>query len=199
MTESLNRRQSVRVTDRVLLAVKPVSEEKVESLARDFAQGISPYSQEDFSDIQIFIGAQSALQKLREKDADLADFLQYMDKKVNLLLKQAKGCASQLDDLAMRKVNLSAHGISFTQSEELPLGDTLEIHLVLLPEYVYVYTFGRVIACDREQASEDNPRAGGFRISLEFTFILDEDRGKIIQHTFKQQSQMLRNRRERSG
>ena len=193
MTEGLNRRQSVRVTDRIMLAVHPVSAEKMQAVANDFQQGISPYNQEGLTDIQMFIGAQSALAKLRERDADLADYLQHLDNKMNIMLKQVKGGESPLDVLVMRKANISANGISFCSNTPARLDEIVEIHVVLLPAYIYVYSFGKVIACDSTPEGEDSDCK--FRVALEFTFLLDEDREKIIQHTFKQQSLALRNRR----
>ena len=193
MTDSLNRRQSVRVTDRVMLAVHPVSAEKMQAVAKDFQQGISPYNQEGLTDIQMFIGAQSALAKLRERDVDLADYLQHLDNKMNMMLKQIRGGESPLDVLVMRKANISANGISFCSDTPAKLDEIVEIHVVLLPAYIYVYSFAKVIACD--PAPEEEGSGGKFRVALEFVFLLDEDREKIIQHTFKQQSLALRNRR----
>lgn len=193
MTECLNRRQSVRVTDRVMLAVHPASAEKMQAVTKDFQQGISPYNQQGLADIQLFIGAQSALANLRERDADLADFLQHLDNKMNMMLKQVKGGESPLDALGMRKANISANGIAFCSEAPAKLDEIVEIHLVLLPAYTYVYSFGKVIACD--PAPEGEEAGCKFRVALEFVFLLDEDREKIIQHTFKQQSLALRNRR----
>jgi len=193
MTEGLNRRQSVRVMDRVMLAIHPVSAEKMQTVANDFQQGISPYNQEGLTDIQMFIGAQSALANLRERDADLADFLQHLDNKMNMLLKQVKGGESPLDALIMRKANISANGIAFCTDTPDRMDETVEIHLVLLPAYIYIYAFAKVIACD--PASEEDEPGCKFRVALEFVFLLDEDREKIIQHTFKQQSLALRHRR----
>jgi hypothetical protein len=192
MTDGLNRRHSVRVTDRVMLAVQPVSVEKMQDVVRDFKQGISPYNQEGLADIQMFIGAQSALAKLRERDADLADFLQHLDNKMSLMLKQVRGGESPLDALTMRKANLSANGIAFLTDTPLMLDEIVEIHLVLPPANIYVYSFGKVLACD--PVSEEDDLICKFRVSLEFVFLLDEDLEKIIQHTFKQQSMALRNR-----
>ena len=192
MTDGLNRRQSVRVTDRVMLAIHPASAEKMQAVADDFQQGISPYNQEGLTDIQTFIGAQSALAKLRERDGDLADFLQHLDNKMNIMLKQARGGKSPLDALIMHKANISANGIAFCSDVPVKLDGIVEIHLVLLPAYTYIYSFGRVIACD--PAAEGDELGCKFRLGLEFIFLLDEDREKIIQHTFRQQSLALRNR-----
>jgi hypothetical protein len=176
-----------------MLAVHPVSAEKMQAVARNFQLGISPYNQEGLADIHMFIGAWNALANLRERDEDLADFLQHLDNKMNLLLKQARGGESPLDALAMRKANLSANGIAFCTDAPATLDEMVEIHVVLLPAYIYIYSFGKVIACD--PASDEEEADCTFRVALEFVFLLDEDREKIIQHTFKQQSLALRNRR----
>jgi len=175
-----------------MLAVHPVSAEKMQAVAKDFQQGISPYNQEGLADIQMFIGAQSALAKLRERDADLADYLQHLDNKMNMMLKQVRGGESPLDVLVMRKANISANGISFCSDTPARLDEIVEIHVVLLPAYIYVYSFGKVIACDPAPEEDCDSK---FRVALEFIFLLDEDREKIIQHTFRQQSLALRNRR----
>lgn len=193
MVECLNRRQSVRVTDRVMLAIHPVSPEKMQAIAKDFQQGISPYNQEGLADLQMFIGAQSALARLRERDAELADYLQHLDNKMNLMLKQVRGGESPLDAMTMRKVDLSANGLAFFTDIPFRLDEVVEVHLALLPAYIYVYSFGKVIACD--PPSEEEKSDCKCRVSLEFVFLLGEDREKIIQHTFKQQSLALRNRR----
>jgi len=193
MTEALNRRQSVRITDRVLLSVSPVSPEKLQQVTAEFLQGISLYNQKELADIQIFIGAQSALAKLREKDEDLADFLQHLDNKMNMLLRRVQGEKSPMDDLVMQKANFSANGIAYRSEACAQIGDVLEIHVVFLPAYIYVYCFGRVVACDA--VDDENDEGGKYRVALEYTLLMEADREKIIQHNFKQQSLALRNRR----
>jgi hypothetical protein len=179
-----------------MLAIYPASKEKMQAVAKDFEQGISPYNQEGLTDIEMFIGAQSALAKLRERDSDLADFLQHLDHKMNMMLKQViKGGESPLDALIMRKANLSANGIAFCCDAPVRPDEMVEVHLVLLPAYIYVYSFGKVVSCDPVPEEEGEGAGCKFRVALEFVFLLDEDREKIIQHTFKQQSLALRNRR----
>ena len=192
MADSLNRRQSVRITDRVMLTSYPVSVEKYEAITDDFHNGISLYNQEGLADIQMVIGAQSALSKLSERDSDLADFLRHLDNKMNMLLKTVKGGMSSFDDLKMMKANLSGNGIAFISDVEVDIDDMLELHIVLLPSYAYVYSFGKVVSCE-PIAEEDAEH--GYNIAVEYTLQMEEDREKLIQHCFKQQSLALRNRR----
>lgn len=192
MASGLNRRQSVRVTDRVMLSCAPIAPEKFKAIAEDYKNGISLYNHEALGDIQMYIGAQSALTRLRERDADLADFLKHMDNKINIVLKRAKGERSPFDDLKLQKVNLSGNGIAFTVEQELAVDDIVELHLVLLPTYTYIYCFAKVVNCEPKQGEQGKQL---YRLAVEFILVMDEDQEKLIQHTFKQQSLALRNRR----
>ncbi|MBA3016484.1 MAG: PilZ domain-containing protein [Proteobacteria bacterium] len=194
MYEAVNRRKSVRFTDRVLLSVNPVPPEKLQTITEDFHNGISVYSQEELVEIQMFIGAQSSLAKLREKNEDLADFLQHLDNKMSLLLRQFQSNKSPLDDLIMQKANLSADGIAYNSVTPAKIGDTLEIHIVFLPGYSYVYCFGKVVSCNTI-AVDETENNNQYKIALEYTLLMEDDREKIIQHNFKQQNLALRNRR----
>lgn len=190
MTIGLNRRKSVRIVDRILLSYQRVSQKKYNTVAEDLIEGIPLYNHEGLADIQMYIGAQNALAKLRERDQDLADFLKHLDTKMNLILQQMKGEKSPFDDLTLKKVTLSANGMAFVTQDQMSTDDFLEFHVVLLPAYTYIYCLGKVISCEKE------PEEGKFfQVAVEFTLLMDDDREKLIQHNFKQQSLALRNRR----
>ena len=189
----LNRRQSVRVEDRILFGFAEVPEEEFKSVSIDFNHGISLYNQDRVACMRQFIGAQSALNNLRSRDSDLADYLQYMDTKLNILLRNVdRGTPTPFDSLAMQKVSLSANGISFLTSAKLASGQILDLHIVLLPDYSYIYCFGQVVS--EESAGEEDGKAL-FRVAAKYVLIMDEDREKLFQHSFKHQSLALRNRR----
>ena len=187
-----DRRQAVRVTGRNLFFFQAVSEEKYQRVFEDFSQGIPPYNQEGLADLQMFISAQSALSRLRERDGDLAEFLQHLDGKVNQILRQMNEDKTPFDDLSYHDLNLGGNGIGFVTDEKIDVGTILELHIVLLPDYSYVYCFGKVL--DSKKLADS---AGGitFRNACEFILIMEEDKEKLIQHNFKQQSLALRNRR----
>lgn len=190
-----DRRSSVRVTGRNLFAYKEISEQIHVEYAKDLEDGISLYSQESLADMQIFVGAQSALGRIRDKDEDLADFLQHMDMKMNILLKKVDKGKTPLDDMKLRDLNLSGAGIAFIAPEKIALGAYLEFRIVLLPNYLFVYALGTVTKC--EAVKHEGGEHEFFRIGSEFSLIMDEDRERLIQHNFRQQSLALRNRRKR--
>lgn len=192
MTIGLNRRKSVRIVDRILLASRRASHEKYEAVAADLKDGISVYNHDGLSEIQMYIGAQNALNRLRQRDEDLADFLKHLDTKMNLILKGVKGERSPFDDLVLQRVTLSASGLAFVSAEPMNPDEILEFHIVLLPAYTYIYCFGRVVSCETVPEHEGKEV---FQVAAEFTLMMDDDREKLVQHNFKQQSLALRNRR----
>lgn len=187
-----DRRHSVRVTGRNLFYFQPVSPEKFASISKDFDAGIPPYHQEGLSDIQMFIGAQSALSRISERDKDLGDFLAHLDTKINLILKKANAGKTIFDKLTLQDLNLSGRGVSFVAKGKIATDSILEFHIALLPTYSYVYCFGKVVSCSAF-AEKDGKKL--YKIAAEFTLIMEEDQEKLIQHNFKQQSLALRNRR----
>ncbi len=187
-----DRRQSVRVPDRVLLSYVKISEEEFAQIVKDFNRGISPIKKIGTADIEMFIGAQSALARLRKRDEDLADFLQHVDAKISQVLNEVKGVPSLYDDLVLQEVSLSGNGIGCQSVSSFEPGEILECSLILLPNYTYIHSYGRVIQCRKLEEPEEG---GEYGISMEFALISEEDRERIIQHSFKLQSLALRNRR----
>jgi len=189
-----DRRQSVRVMGRNLFYFQPITKEKFAALQRDFEAGIPLYNHEGLADIQMFIGAQSALSRIRERDSDLGDFLAHLDSKINVILKKAIGTKTIIDNLTLHDLDLSGRGLAFVAERRLEMDDILEFHIALLPSYTYVYCFGRVLSCQELPPQE---RGVFFKVAAEFVLIMEDDQEKLIQHNFKQQSLALRNRRLR--
>ena len=142
--------------------------------------------------MHLFAGAQTALGRLRERDEDLAEFLRLLDTKLNLLLGMAGKGETIFDKLQSHEVSLSSTGISFAAERVFPQDERLEIHLVLLPAYTYVYALARVVNC-----TENTGALLSYRVGTEFSLIMEEDREKIVQHNFRQQTILLRHRRLR--
>jgi len=190
--QEVNQRQAVRITERVLLAYDSVPPARYKAIADAYTKGIPPYNQEELLDIQMYIGAQGALSRLRDRDKDLAAYLQHLDTKVNLLLKKLGGEESPFDRLKFQEVNLSGTGICFHSDRPMKNDEVVEFHVILLPEYTYVYCFGKVV--DHQEAQTKDGKTV-HRIHTKFILLMEEDQEKLVQHNFKQQSLLLRNRR----
>ena len=193
ITPKHDRRQAVRVTDRILLSYTMVPPDRYKIVFDDFSNGVPPYKQEEYADFQMYIGAQSALAKLRQRDKILADLLQHMDNKINQVLDKLRDGDSPFDRLKFQEVDLSGNGLAFfTDKEVVKPGAFIEYNIVLLPDYIYIYGFGEVVSSEKKKIEADRTI---FRTSLKFTVLMDEDREKLIQHNFRQQSLALRQRR----
>lgn len=188
------RRASVRVTGRNLFGFKILQREQYEALARDFEDGISLYNQDSLMGMQMFVGAQNALSRVSDKDPDLAEFLQHLDMKMNILLQKVDGGKSPIEDLKLRDLNLSGAGIAIISDKEIAADTILEMRIVLLPNYVFVYAVGRVTECEVVRVEEG---VTFYKWRIAFSLIMEADREKLIQHNFRQQSIALRNRRKK--
>lgn len=187
-----DRRQTMRMLDRIKFFHVPIEPKKYETVQQDFEKGIPPYQREELQDIRLHIGAESALARLRNRDEDLADFLFHLDTKINTLLKEVRGGHSPLDRLVLETVSVGAGGMAFFSETALAIGAYLELHLVLEPYHLYIYCLGEVVNCDQKGGSGEKP----YRISVKFTLITEEDREKLVQHLFKLQSMALRQKRQ---
>ena len=187
-----DQRSSVRATDRILFGFRPVDNEFYEALRDDFERGISLYRQEGIAEMQMFAGAQGALERLADRDSDMATVLTMLDRKLNYLLQKSAGEAAPFADMSLREVNMSGTGLAFFNSEAVASGTMLEFGLILLPDYTFVYCIGRVVD---SRPADDERHQGEFRVAASFVLIHEEDRERLIQHNFKQQSLALRNRR----
>ena len=189
--QQADNRQSVRVTSRILFVCYPVAEEKYNKILEDFNNGISLYNRAELSDIQMYIGAQSALARLKDKDEDLAGFLQHLDGKINMLLDKVDDSPSLLDSLSLQTDNISGNGMAFWSKSSYSKNDILELQFVLQPGHIFIDCFVKVVKCKKEKVG-DSTRT---RVSVRFLLIMDADRENLIQYNFKQQSLALKRRR----
>lgn len=186
-----DRREAIRVDERCLFGWQELSSEDYQRIASDYENGIPLYSQEKLSDIQMITGARNALARIKEKDADLADFLSHLDTKINFLLKKMEGGQTLLDTLQIQDINIGGKGVGFKSEERLDPGRIIEMNILFLPDYVYIYSLGRVV--DSIQMEEEGQTL--YRNSVEFQIITDEDRETLIRYNFDRQSRMLRRQR----
>ena len=190
--KSVNQRQAVRINERVLISHATMAPARYKAIADSYVKGIPPYNQEELVDVQMYVGAQNALNKLHDRDKDLAAFLQHLDTKVNMILKKLGGEESPFDKLKFQEVNLSGSGIAFSSDKPMKEDEVVEFHIILLPEYTYIYCFGKVA-----NIVEDKKQDGSvvYRVGTKFILLMEEDQERLVQHNFKQQSLHLRNRR----
>ena len=186
----------MRTTSRLLFSSRPVSRERFEEVKKDCDQGISLYNRAELADIQVLVGGREALSRLREKDHDLADFLQHLDAKLTALLKKVDPSPTLLDDLVLQSVNISGGGLAFWSREGATPGDIFEHYILLPPMKSFICCFCEITSCKEETDREGNRL---YRISGQFCLIMEEDREALIQFNFQQQGRVLQRRRLGAG
>jgi len=187
-----NRRRAVRVHDRILVGSRKIDQQRYSTLKENYRKGVSLYNQEEADDMALYLGTRAALLKVREKDEDLADFLQHLDAKLNRVLASVSKERSPLDRLDAQEVSISGTGIAFWSAEEMIPGDILELQLVLLPQYAHIFTIAKVIYAEHP---EEMPSQYKCRAACEYILMLDADRESIVQNVFKRQQLALRHNR----
>ena len=191
-----NRRRAVRVNDRVLLSSRKIEQERFNVISDNYHNGISLYNQKEVGELAIYLGSQASLVRIREKDEDFANFLQYLDAKLSRILASVSKEPSPIDNLQPQETSLSGTGLAFFSKEQYVPGDFIELHLVLLPEYLYIYAIAKTISSAKVSAAESEYNS---KVGCEFVLIMDEDRETLIQHLFKRQQLALRNQRLREN
>ena len=187
-----NRRQAVRVNDRVLLSSRKIEQERFKVIEQNYHNGISLYNQKEVGEISIYLGSQTSLARIREKNEDLANFLQHLDTKLSRVLAAVSKEPSPIDTLQPQEISLSGTGLAFFSGQQYSSGDLIELHLVLLPELLHLYAIARAVSAEKVAAADFD---FNFRVACEFVLIMDADRETLIQHLFKRQQLALRNKR----
>ena len=185
------RRTSVRMTSRLLFAAHPLAPEAFDRLKRDCDAGISLYNRRELAEIQAMIGGQEALSRLRDRDRDLADFLQHLDGKLTAIMQKLDPRPGLLDTLELQEVNISGGGLAFWSPTPYDEGTVIEHHIVIPPLRCFICCCGEVISCHRE---DDGPEPR-YRISERFALIMERDREELIGYNFEQQARQLQRRR----
>lgn len=132
-----------------------------------------------------------AMGQLQGAQPLVAEVLSEINKKMDTLL-----VLCELDDLGgssrfqeFEQASISASGIAFPVSEEIPEDQLLRLDLLLQPSGKKLQAVGRVVCC---QPSE----LDGYYLRLEFKQISDSDREDLIQHIVQRQGMLLKSLRE---
>ena len=130
------------------------------------------------------------LKMIDKSNSRIARYLESLDNKLNLLSEYVIECA--MEDMAIepQHINIGAGGVSFTSETPIMIGATLELRMVMLPENTGIFTYARVVTCNRlEQVSEDGHQ---YRVALEFVSMEDDVRDLITRHVLAKEQVRLR-------
>ncbi|MBV1876497.1 MAG: PilZ domain-containing protein [Pseudomonadales bacterium] len=128
---------------------------------------------------------QMAIDKLRVQSPDIAAAIDLLNIKVNSLKDDLKGDGTMSQNLSeMKKVSISACGVSFDSEDKMAVGAKLDMDLKLVPTDLHVFTLGEVVSV------EDSTDAGCL-VSVDFYGMTTEDEELLVQHVVKRQGKLL--------
>ncbi|WP_456432171.1 PilZ domain-containing protein [Thermosulfuriphilus sp.] len=184
---SEERREYVRINDRILLKYRPISPEEFTQRIKEYEEGLQQPWPWAFSHPQLTRAVDQALRRLREKDKDLAQVFSLLNKKLDLLLARIE--KEEIEkNYQNYPVNISAAGLCLALNEEFPPGQILELEIGLLPAMYFFRCFGEVVRgeCDGDLS----------RLGIKFIWMTEEDRERLIEHIFERQVMTLRLKRQ---
>ncbi len=193
MTESSSnpvneRRRYFRVEDEIVLAYRPMaSGEAMESdeARKRLADTFSLTANLDYLAQQ----SKSQLHRIQRSSPDVADYLETLEKKLDLIARALVMSQSEFVDQPTCHVNLSATGIAFDTQELLQEGDSLELKLVVPPALAGIVVYGRVVYCQQKEG-------GDYRVGVDFTEIQESDQEFLIRHVVQRQMADLREQKQ---
>lgn len=132
------------------------------------------------------------LRQVGDYNRALGSYLKALEEKVDLL---AKYVVSHDQTITQKEtVNLSEGGISFYNSAPYEPGAYLHLIIMLFPNYSSIASIGVVRTCEK---IDDQPTL--YRVGVEFSVLLEQDRKLIVRHIRRRESQSIREQGQKTG
>ena len=189
---SSERRHYFRIDDKAHLRVRRLSEEAFQDLLKQ--EG--PKHDDSGLVAQLHtltVQMGNVLLAVRKSQPEVAQYLQLLDKKVDIIARQVEGGRGEVI-APDTKVNLGNGGLAYWNPDALPLDTKLEVHLVLFPSYLRIAALARVTHCETDPLK---PASQRFRIGVEFVRIGEAEEEGLARHLIELQSAQLRRQRGR--
>ena len=124
-----------------------------------------------------------SLARINQRLPEVTACFKLLDAKLNLL---AENVYNQQDKtpLKRQKANLSGSGISFSIDEEIPMGEMIELTLVLPPELHILTIKAQVVKCIANNSD--------YILSVKFEDLNEQTQDMIVRHVMQSQSNLLR-------
>lgn len=136
--------------------------------------------------------SQALLSQISDSNRALGTYLRALDEKIECL---AKHLVSDYDNKPLFKeaVDLSEGGIAFTSRKPLEPDAYIHLTMMLFPAYTTIAAIGQIKTCETTDDNLDN-----YRVGVEFTVLLEQDRKRLTKHIRRKQSIELRERSQKN-
>ena len=126
------------------------------------------------------------LDAVRDRSPSIADALDVINRKTKVLSFLASDLRDDWENRPRDRVNLSGSGLSFVSARAISEGAHLDVDLVLFPEMESVEAVCRVVRCEKLDK--------GYRVSMAYSVIDEQDRETIIRHVTRRQLDGIRHK-----
>jgi len=190
LTES-ERRRFFRIDDEVGLEYDLISEDEYQNAPQELEQ----IKQSAFSLSAEFATLNNeynpTLNGIRNTHPEIAQYLELLNNKIDAI--STHFLEEEIDGLEENTcmVNLSASGIAFKCEQIFADNQPLKLRIILLPEKVGVFIYGRV----QEKLRSAEQKKQGI-VCVDFEHIRYDDQELMIKHNLNKQMQLLRQRNE---
>lgn len=188
LTEA-ERRRYFRIEDTVGVKFEVIT--KAEALRREDELKRLDYSSPNrlrLADRQLHL----LIDKLRIQNPEFAEALELLNVKINSLKELLVEDLAESDNSSVKKVNISACGISFDGAKKLSAGEKLLMDLTLYPTDLHVFTLGDVVG-----SVESTETKGEWTIRVDFYGMTMDDEELLVQHIVKRQGKLIGAQRKR--
>ncbi len=185
-SEGIERREFFRISDRLLVEYREVTESEALALEKSLRQADLPASRPEIP----VAGAGGAASRESELYACLGNIEKKLDSMIDLLSQKERGFQSACVDVTM-----SGSGMMFPTPARLGKGAYLEMSVCLpvYPDY-RVRALGRVVRsepCTKEGEEGEE----GWETAVGFVAISEKDRDALVCYIFSKEREDLRMRR----
>lgn len=186
---SEERRRFFRIDDSMGVAYRCLGSEEALVFARQSREQGSNFDYAANFDNRI----QTLLDACRVQSPIAAELVDLLNKKLNFMVQQLDIDSGLIQSIAysMKRVNVSACGMAFTVLEALPVGQSVQLDILLHPSELHVMTMAAVVACEPMDEVDEQGRQQYF-VRMDFMEINNSDQELLIQHIVKRQSALLK-------
>lgn len=183
------RRESFRVTDKVMLRSLAISKEQAlnGNIPSAFADDPGYVVLREIQTIDQ--DSHHLLQNISLQSRELEQYLRGLNKKIELLATLLIKQHPEQQPKATVEVSLSEAGIAFPSETPHAAGSYLALQLTLLPSHISLLPFAQVVSCNPDQD-------GSFAIACNFIGLSAADQQIIAKHVF--QLQLMQKRQQRT-
>jgi len=186
MTQGVqDNRDFYRIQDQAILEFVTIDEQQLDEDLQTFPMMVSPQFHLLNELHSIEHDNTGVLRAIAEKDRDTAVYLKALNQKIDVVAHAILRNSNDLRQLSPQPVTLSEGGISFVHSQPITPDNYLALKLVLLPSYIGLLLYARVVNCS-DQAT------GNYLINLVFERLTESNRQLIARHVLQFQAKQRR-------